>query len=210
MQNIQVKNGSYFTRNLVPGQQVYDEDLISIDGKEYRSWNPFKSKLLAAIKKGMKVDFHPDSLLYLGASTGTTVSHVSDMFPDSFIFAVEFAPRVCRDLILMAEKRNNISVILADASDPDSYRWRILQPDFLYQDVAQRHQVTIFLKNVALLKKGSLGMLMVKARSIDVSKQPKKVFDQVERELKPHVEILDKVTLEPFQQDHCCFFIKKS
>jgi fibrillarin-like rRNA methylase len=48
---------------------------------EYRVWNPFRSKLGAAILGGVG-DIHmgPGSkVLYLGAASGTTVSHVSDI-----------------------------------------------------------------------------------------------------------------------------------
>lgn len=48
---------------------------------EYRVWNPFRSKLAAAILGGIdEVHMPPGSkVLYLGAASGTTVSHVSDV-----------------------------------------------------------------------------------------------------------------------------------
>lgn len=48
---------------------------------EYRIWNPFRSKLAAAIMAGIEdVWIRPKSkVLYLGAASGTTVSHVSDI-----------------------------------------------------------------------------------------------------------------------------------
>lgn len=48
---------------------------------EYRAWNPFRSKLAAAILGGVdKIYMKPGSkVLYLGAASGTTVSHVSDI-----------------------------------------------------------------------------------------------------------------------------------
>ena len=44
-------------------------------------WNPFRSKLAAAILGGVdKIHMKPGSkVLYLGAASGTTVSHVSDL-----------------------------------------------------------------------------------------------------------------------------------
>ena len=44
-------------------------------------WNPFRSKLAAAILGGIdKIHMMPGSkVLYLGAASGTTVSHVSDI-----------------------------------------------------------------------------------------------------------------------------------
>jgi fibrillarin-like rRNA methylase len=48
---------------------------------EYRVWNPFRSKIAAAIVGGIEnIYFKPGSkLLYLGAASGTTVSHCSDL-----------------------------------------------------------------------------------------------------------------------------------
>lgn len=48
---------------------------------EYRVWNPFRSKLAAAIVGGIgNIYMNPGSkVLYLGAANGTTVSHVSDI-----------------------------------------------------------------------------------------------------------------------------------
>ncbi|MGD0511353.1 MAG: fibrillarin-like rRNA/tRNA 2'-O-methyltransferase, partial [Candidatus Micrarchaeaceae archaeon] len=42
------------TINLVKGKKVYGEDLVSEGGKEYRLWNPYRSKLSAAILNGIK------------------------------------------------------------------------------------------------------------------------------------------------------------
>lgn len=48
---------------------------------EYRVWNPFRSKLAAAILGGVdNIWIVPGAkVLYLGAASGTTVSHVSDL-----------------------------------------------------------------------------------------------------------------------------------
>ncbi|CAG0879592.1 unnamed protein product [Darwinula stevensoni] len=74
------------TRNLVPGETVYGEKKVSVDDErgekiEYRVWNPFRSKLAAAILGGVDQIYMPpgSKVLYLGAASGTTVSHVSDI-----------------------------------------------------------------------------------------------------------------------------------
>ena len=176
------KGMQLFTRNLAPGHKVYDEFLVEDNGIEYRSWNPHKSKLAAAIhnkiaQTGIKTG---QSLLYLGAASGTTVSHVSDIIgPEGQLFAVEISPTVMRDLVFMSEQRSNIAPILADASKPESYFHRVFQVDTVYQDIAQRNQAEIFIKNLQFLKKGGFAVLCIKARSIDVTKRPKDVFNQV-------------------------------
>ena len=69
------------TRNLTPGRTYYGEPTFTVDGAEYRSWNPTRSKLAAAVMKGIStMPVKPgSSVLYLGAASGTTVSHVSDV-----------------------------------------------------------------------------------------------------------------------------------
>ena len=52
------------------------------EGKaEYCVWNPFRSKLTAAILGGVdKIHIKPGSkVLYMGTASGTTVSHVADI-----------------------------------------------------------------------------------------------------------------------------------
>ena len=201
------------TRNLAPGISVYGERLIKEDDAEYREWSPLNSKLSAVIIKGIKqINLSPgNTVLYLGASTGTTVSHVSDIIgKDGFVFALDSAPRVVRDLVFVCEQRQNMAPILADANQPGTYKDRVTQVDWLYQDISQKNQVEIFLKNVSLfLKQGCLGLFVVKSRSIDVTKQPAALFDQVQKELEQKVAVIEKILLDPYQKDHCMFVCKK-
>ena len=203
-----------FTKNLVPGKQVYGERLVKDNGIEYREWNPFKSKPAAAIMKGLnQFGLKPgDKVLYLGAASGTTVSHFSDIVGEKgMIFALDFAPRVVRDLVSLCEQRKNIAHLLEDANKPESYKDKIIYPvDFLFQDIAQKNQAEIFLKNVDLfLKKGGYCLLAVKARSVDVAKKPGQVFNEVKRFLRDKVEIVDYRELGPFEKDHAFFVCKK-
>lgn len=203
-----------FTLNLVKGKTVYGETLRKQRKSEFREWDENKSKLCAyIIKGGNQVGLKPGNVvLYLGASTGTTVSHVSDIVGrQGFVFAVDFAPRVVRDLVFVCEDRKNIAPILADANQPDTFKNQILAPvDWLYQDIAQRNQAEIFLKNVkAFLKPNGYAFLALKARSVDVSKRPHEVFSQVQKELEKELILVDKKKLDPFQKDHCMFVCKK-
>ena len=98
---------------------VYGERILC----GYRLWDPFRSKLAALLlkSKGRGLRLKRDSkVLYLGAATGTTVSHVSDIVADGLVYAVEFSPRSMRDLIRLCERRENIIPILADAAQPET------------------------------------------------------------------------------------------
>lgn len=207
------KNRILLTKNLAPGKTVYGENLVKEGGAEYREWDPFKSKIAAGIKKNINQLGLDKGLrvLYLGAASGTTVSHVSDIVGEKgVVFAVEFSPQVMRGLVFVAEERGNIAPILADANQPQEYREVVSEVDWLYQDIAQKNQAEIFLKNIALfLKPGGYCLVAVKARSIDVAKPPGQIFKNIRAVLSEKLTLIDYRELAPFQKDHCLFIFKK-
>jgi fibrillarin-like pre-rRNA processing protein len=203
------------TLNLVKGNNVYGEKLIKYDGEEYRVWDPFRSKLAAALKKGMnKMPIKNHSkVLYLGASTGTTVSHISDIVgPSGMVFAVEPATRVARDLIEnVASKRKNVVPIIEDARKHHSYFAIFGKVDILYCDIAQPDQTDIAIANcLAYLKPGGIMLLVIKTRSIDVTMDPRAVVAQEASKLEKNGFLVEQIiNLEPFDKDHsliCCIY----
>ena len=211
MQNIiRIKNKLY-TKNLTPGKTVYGERLVKQNNLEYREWDAKRSKLAAFMLKGGKNPVKEgDVVLYLGAASGTTASHISDIVGErGFIFALDFAPRVVRELVYVCEQRKNMAPLLKDANHPGNYKDETTEVDVLYQDIAQRNQIEIFFKNLVFLKKGGYALIAVKARSIDVTKKPKLIFEEMKNELKK-LKIIEYRTLEPFQMDHCFFVCQKS
>ena len=202
-----------YTMNLRPTHRVYGERLVLQDNVEYREWDASKSKLASVILKGTpNIGIRKDDyVLYLGAASGTTVSHVSDIVgPTGFVFAVDISPRVMRDLIFLSYERENIVPILADSNKIDSLREKVSGVDVLYQDVAQKNQIEIFLKNVNLfLRPKGYALLALKARSIDVTKKPIQIFREVKLKLEKEMTIIDYRELDPFQKDHCMFICKK-
>ncbi len=196
---------SFATINAVPGVKVYAEKLVKKEGKEYRLWDPFRSKLCGAMKNGLKTfPFKKGSkVLYLGASTGTTISHLSDILGDEGeIYAIEIAAQCMKSLLKLCEKRENIIPIHADARKPQDYE-DVGKVDAIYQDVAQPDQDDILIKNAKMfLKKGGIAMFAIKSQSIDVTKSPKEVFEAVIKKLEGHFEVLEKIKLEPFDKDH--------
>lgn len=196
------------TRNITPGINFYGEQLISICGEEFRSWSPYRSKLAAAILKGMvEVPLSPgDKLLYLGVASGTTCSHISDIVGlGGHIWAVDFAPRPLRDMIEnLARRRVNVSPILGDAWSPELYSAQVPRVDAIYADVAQPDQATILAKNsLMFLKRGGWAMMAVKSRSIDVARHPSSVYaEQIEVLKMNGFEVTSVLELEPFERDH--------
>jgi fibrillarin-like pre-rRNA processing protein len=194
--------------NLIKGITVYGEKLIKYKGEEYRLWDPYRSKLSGALKKGLKTlpILNGMKVLYLGASTGTTVSHISDIVGmNGIVYAVEPAARVARELIEnVASKRKNVIPIIEDARKPHSYFSVFGNVDVIYCDVAQPDQTDIAIANCKVyLKPNGTILLIVKTRSIDVITDPKQVISQESKKLKDnsfHIEQI--INLEPFDKDH--------
>src|SRR5271157_5327254 len=109
-EGVSLLDNSFATPSADPGRKVYGERCSKVDGTEYRVWDPFRSKLCGAMRKGLKnFPFVPGSkTLYLGASTGTTISHLSDLVgADGEIFAVEIAHQCMKSLIALSDRRQN-------------------------------------------------------------------------------------------------------
>jgi fibrillarin-like pre-rRNA processing protein len=196
------------TRNLAPGRTVYDERIVKQDGIEYRLWDPYRSKLSAFIMKGgREISVKPGyRILYLGAGTGTTVSHVSDIVGESGrVYSVEFSARAMRVLLdNLCKYRRNVYPILADARIPERYPIPKSGMDGVYCDVAQPEQAKILVENSEIyLKKKGLAMIALKARSIDVTKPPSRVFEEEIKILEEKgFKIIQMLKLDPYDKDH--------
>lgn len=202
------------TQNLTPGKNIYSERLISFKGIEYRVWDPFRSKLAAAILKGLTtVPIRQNhKVLYLGAASGTTASHVSDIVGESgHVYCVEFAARTMRELVNnLCAYRTNITPILEDARIPEKYAIFLEKVDDIYCDIAQPEQAKILANNAELfLKHGGWTMLAVKSQSIDVTKKPIEIYRQEINILKSRgFSIKEVLQLEPYEKAHAMIVSK--
>lgn len=201
------------TKNLVPGESVYGEKRVTVeqpqggDKIEYRVWNPFRSKLGAGIVGGIdKIHIAPGTkVLYLGASAGTTVSHVADIVgPEGMVYAVEFSHRVGRELINMAKKRTNVLPIIEDARHPHKYRMLVPMVDVIFADVAQPDQARIVALNAHhFLKTTGHVVVSIKANCIDSTIDAATVFArEVKKMQEEKIKPQEQLTLEPYERDH--------
>ncbi|AET40026.1 rRNA methyltransferase NOP1 Ecym_5260 [Eremothecium cymbalariae DBVPG len=207
------------TKNIAPGESVYGEKRISVeepsseDGVpptkvEYRVWNPFRSKLAAGIMGGLDELFITPGkkVLYLGAASGTSVSHVADVVgPEGLVYAVEFSHRPGRELISMAKKRPNVIPIIEDARHPQKYRMLIGMVDAVFADVAQPDQARIIALNSHMFLKDQGGVVIsIKANCIDSTVDAETVFAREVQKLRDEkIKPLEQLTLEPYERDHC-------
>jgi len=197
------------TLSLAPGTLVYGEKTIRVGNAEYRVWNPYRSKIAAALLKGLRSFFIQPGwrILYLGAASGTTVSHVSDIVgPTGFVYAVEVAHRPFRDFLeKVSGKRSNVVPILADARRVFEYAWLLEQVDTVYCDVAQPDEVDIAVRNADLFlrEKGFL-VVALKASSVDSARKPSEIYRAEEAKLEAtgRYVVEETVNLEPFAMMH--------
>ncbi len=179
------------------GEPVYGEPTA----ERWRRWDPHRSKLGAMLEHGMETGLSGgETVLYLGAAAGTTVSHVADFAGPTY--AIEFAARPARDLLDVAEPRPNLFVLLKDARKPETYAHVVEPVGTVIQDVATRGQAKVALANRRFLDPDGRLLLAIKARSEDVTDEPEAVFETVLGTLEDGYEILETRSLEPFHEDH--------
>ncbi|QSW99061.1 fibrillarin-like rRNA/tRNA 2'-O-methyltransferase [Haloterrigena alkaliphila] len=180
------------------GEPVYGEPTEG----EWRAWNPNRSKLGAMLELGMDTGLAGgETVLYLGAASGTTVSHVADVAGPTY--AVEFAARPARDLLEAAESRPRLFPLLKDARKPETYAHVVESDvDVLVQDVATRGQARVALENRRFLADDGRLLLAVKARSEDVTRDPDDVFADVREALEDGYEVLESRRLDDYHADH--------
>lgn len=209
--NVFLDNGMLYTKNLVPGQRVYGEKLVMTARGELREWNPYRSKLAAAILKGLKTfPFKADSkVLYLGAAQGTTASHVSDIVDKGYVVCVEISPKAMEELVPLAQSRPNIIPVLGDANKPGEYAKYALKVNVIYQDVAQPNQAKILLRNASFLDPGQYALLCIKSRSINSVADPTKVIREELESVSDGFFVRNVIDLEPYHKDHAMAICEK-
>ena len=186
---------------------VYGEKLINSHGMHFRTWDPKRSKLSASIINGMKdVPILEDStVLYLGASFGTTVSHISDIIPFGTVFAVEFSPEPFAKLLKISENRKNIYPLLENARMPETYGFFLEKdPDVIYQDISQRDQINILSVNLSYYHKWQYAILALKTTSIDSSKKPKDILEESVKKMKliKNIYITEVIDISNYHKGH--------
>jgi fibrillarin-like pre-rRNA processing protein len=208
--NVAEEKGRLYTAS---SHTDFGETLVMREGMPWREWDRKRSKLASAIAKqisqiGIK---EGDTVLYLGASHGYTSTFVADIVGEKgVVFCLDFSANVVRDLLKKCKGRNNMIPVLGDAKHPETYSFRVTGADVVFQDIAQKDQLGIFLKNCDLyLKEGGFGLLSLKARSIDMTRNPKDLFREVYKEIEKHVKVVDYRELDPFEKDHAFFVVKK-
>jgi len=187
------------------GDPVYGEP---VDAEGWRVWDTNRSKVGALLETHGDPGFEPDSgLLYLGAATGTTVSHLADM--GLLVYAVELSAYAADALLEVSRSRPRLFPIIADARHPARYAGTVeADLSWLIQDVASAEQAQIATANRRFLADDGMSMIFIKARSIDATASPSTVFADVEAELTDTYEITARVSMDTTHEDHRAIIAK--
>ncbi len=210
--NIFLIDGKLAVTNPVPGYEPFDNETLKAEGREFRVWNPMRSKAGAAIMRGIH-EFPitaGSKVLYHGAAHGYTPSFLSSVVGEhGIIYAVEFSERCFNELLPLSKKYKNIIPIMADSRKSEEYSW-IEKVDVVYIDIAQPDETEIFIRSCReFMKEDGFGMMAVKSRSIDVTKSPMAIYKETIKKLEDNgFQIVDWKTLDPFERAHAFIVVR--
>lgn len=198
---------SFWTEAVAPGTDpVYGERLLERAGRRYRSFEPARSKLAAALARGHgePIPRLRERWLYLGAATGTTVSHVADLVgPDGQVYAVEKSLRPFARLLALAERYPNVYPVLADARRTEGLYGLVPMVDGVYADLAQPDQVEIVREAAReFLREGGRLLFMLKTASMGREDPPESYAARAVTGLAPEHALGSPLRLEPFYRRH--------
>ncbi len=197
----------FWTETVGREPSVYGERWTESDGRSYRSFEPARSKLSAAIVKGWSgpVPTPGEGWLYLGAASGTTASHVADLVgPTGRVYAVERSLRPFSRLVSLADRWPYLLPILGDAREPTVYAGLVPPAHGIYADIAQADQVEIVLANATLLLEGAGASVLVALKTASMGRDataPQHVR-HAEELLADLLDLEPTVRLDPFHKGH--------
>ena len=218
--NVKIEGRAIWTLSADGNNKVYGETTRKKRGAVWRRWDPYRSKLGAAIlrTKNNPTELFPEpgsTVVYLGAAHGTTVSHIHDHLCgknnnlSGRLISVDISPRCLRDLNLLANRRPGIIPVFGDARKLET--WSYLIPkgaDWLFQDVSQAGQVDIFIKACnRLLKPKSTALLSLKGASERFNEGgDQAIFLETENKLiGSKLELIESIELSGFEEQHMLF-----
>ncbi|HEX9710378.1 MAG TPA: fibrillarin-like rRNA/tRNA 2'-O-methyltransferase [Candidatus Thermoplasmatota archaeon] len=207
---------SFFTRHGGGGRPAYGEEVVrGPDGHPWRRFEPRRSKTAAALHAGglgpeLEAVLSSPPLLYLGAASGTSLSHLADIVAPEPAYGVEVAQRSFADLLENLRPWPNVFPVHADARRPAAYAALVGRAGAIVQDVAAADQVAVLAGNArAFLPDGAPALLFLKARSVDSGADPPAVFEEAREALAAAgFGVREQRALEPFDRDHRAFLVR--
>ena len=199
------------TLNLSVGSKEKDEEIIKVDGNEYRIWKPHRSKLATAIINGMEIFpiLKKSKVLYFDATVENTASYISDIVGnDGKIFVVVNSNKPSNFMQKMVDKRSNVTMIhhTENLAQHKSINDKV---DVIYMNVSDKNNLDIaILNSKAYLKDGGYLLLVVKTADILVNKYGVEPENNQRKKIRMLFEMIQEINLADFFKDNTMIVAK--
>ena len=193
--------------------QDYKENLVQTNGKRYSIWNPYMSKLAAAIINGMEIFpiLKKTKILYLDPTTEKTVKHISNIVGiNGKIFVVRDVMKNSKNFLeQIVKNRSNIFTIIPDKTNPARLTGMTEMVDVIYIDIAEHNQTEIAIQNCKNhLRIGGFLMLIVPTKNIDIANNPSKKNQEERKKLQTSFDIIQEINLMDFFKEYSMVIAK--
>lgn len=200
------------TINLYNENKIYNEKLVKKNSIEYKIWEPYRSKLAAAIMNGLEIlpITRKSKVLCLGSFTGTTTNHISDIVgTDGLVFCVAHSNKGTQNIVYEVKNRSNTNLIIHDLRNPSKYPAISEKVNVVYVDIEQPDQTEIAILNCKThLKTGGYLILIIKTKNKDDTKQSNEIIKGKVKKLSVFFDILQEVNLENYDREHSIVIAK--
>ena len=201
------------TLSNVSTNQDYKENLVEMNGKQYSIWNPYMSKLAAAIINGMEIFpiLKKTKILYLDPTSEKTIKHISDIVGiNGKIFVVRNIMKNSKNFLeQIAKNRSNIFTIIPDKTNPARLTGMTETVDVIYIDIAEHNQTEIAIQNCKNhLRIGGFLMLIVPTKNIDFANNPSKKNQEERKKLQTSFDIIQEINLTDFFKEYSMIIAK--
>jgi len=211
---ITVKNKKKLaTLNNAGINEAYNEKLTEINGKQYNVWNPYTSKLAAAIVNGMEIFpiLKKTKVLYLNGTIEKTLSHISDIIGvNGKIFILRDINENSKNFLEnVMNDRTNVFTITRDNGDPAKFSSKSEMVNVVYVDITQHNETEVAIQNCKrYLRDGGFLMLVVPTKKIDFVNNPNGQNLEEIQKLQSSFEIIQQINLTDFFKEHSMIIAK--
>ena len=154
------------TKNIVEGTKTHKEKIVIVNDEEFLEWNPYKSKLAAAIRNGLQIlpIIKNSKVVCINPLEESTILHISNIVgSEGSVFVIDVDKNKKSFLNKLVDTHKNI-IPIYDTIDELSFSSSITgKVDALYVDIPESEQIeTIVEKYISLLKNEGFLMLIAK------------------------------------------------
>ena len=154
------------TKNIVKGTKTRKEKIVIVNNEEFLEWNPYKSKLAAAIRSGLQIlpIIKNSKVVCINLPEESTILHISNIVgSDGSVFVIDVNKNKKSFLNKLVNTHKNIIPIYDTVDELPSSSSITGKVDALYVDILESEQIEqIVEKYGSLLKNEGFLMLVTK------------------------------------------------